>query len=89
VNREMNVNLHIEQLTLHGIDLPHHHRPLLQAAFETELSRLLAADGLTSGLLAGGAVPYMPTEDIRLAEMGNPVQLGQQIAQAVHGGISR
>jgi hypothetical protein len=84
----MNINLTINQLILDGLDLPHHQRPDLQAAVETELSRLLAERGLGTYLQAGGAVPSLSAPAIQVT--GNdPATLGQQIAQAVYGGLSR
>lgn len=83
----MNINIHIERLILDGLPISHSQRPLLQAALEAELARLLAADGLTPNLQMGGALPYVPGGSIHLASDGNPKTLGQQIAQAVYGGI--
>jgi hypothetical protein len=83
----MNVNVHIERLILDGLSIPHRQRPHLQATVEVELARLLAADGLAPGLLAGGALPGIPAGAVQLTRDGDPTQLGQQIAQAVYGGI--
>ncbi len=83
----MNINIHIERLILDGLPITHSQRPLVQASVEAELARLLASDGLTSALQIGGAVPYMPGGSIQLARDSNPHKLGQQIAQAVYGGI--
>jgi len=82
-----NINIHIERLILDGLPISHSQRPLLQAAVEAELVRLLAADGLTPNLQVGSALPYVPGGSIHLASDGNPKTLGQQIAQAVYGGI--
>jgi hypothetical protein len=83
----MNINVHIERLVLDGIAIPAHQRPLLQAATEAELARLLAINGLAPHLLSGGAMPHVPVGSIQLAAGSKPAQLGQQIAQAVYGGI--
>ena len=83
----MNTNVHIERLVLDGIDVPYHQQPLLQAAVEAELARLLAAGGVAPGLRAGGALSHVPGGTIDLAEDRGPAHLGQQIAQAVYGGI--
>jgi hypothetical protein len=83
----MNINVNIERLILDGISVPHAQRPLLQAAVEEELGRLLAESGLGSELRSGGAVPSVPTASIQLAPDGNPTQWGQQIAQSVYRGI--
>jgi hypothetical protein len=85
----MNISVHIERLILDGVPVSHGQRPLLQAAVEAELTRLLAAYGLAPGLLPGRAVPYTPAEDIQLAREGDPTRLGEQIARAVYGGFSR
>jgi len=83
----MNINIHIERLILDGLPITHSQRPLVQASVEAELARLLATDGLASSLQAGGALPNIPGGSIQLTSDGNPHKLGQQIAQAVYGGI--
>lgn len=85
----MNINLHIERLVLDGLDLAPEQRPLLQAAVESELSRLLTERGLSPGLAQGVAVPRLSAQDIRMTSANNPKQLGQQIAQSVYRGIGR
>jgi hypothetical protein len=84
----VNVELHIDRLVLEGIDLDHAGRPVLQAAVEAELSRLLAAGGV-GALAAGGAVPSVRAEGIQMSGDGNPAQLGRQIAGAVYGGFGK
>jgi hypothetical protein len=83
----MNISVHIEQLILEGIELPHGERALLQATVETELARLLATDGLTPGLLASGAVPSLPAGEMQIGTERNPTRLGEQIARSVYGVI--
>lgn len=85
----MNINLHIERLVLDGLPIEHHHGPLVKAAVEAELSRLLAADGLANSLMSGGAMPSVPAPNIQLASNSSPIQLGQQIAHSLHGGIGK
>jgi hypothetical protein len=84
----VNVNLHIDRLVLEGIDLEPAQRPLLQAALEAELGRLIAEGGV-GGLAAGGAVPAIKAGGIEMSGEGNPAQLGRQIAGAVYGGIGK
>jgi len=84
---DMNINIHIERMILDGLPISHIQRPLLQAAVEAELARLLAADGLAPNLQADRALPYVPGGSMQLESDGNPKILGQQIAQAVYGGI--
>jgi len=83
----MNINVSIERLILDGLPLTHSQRPLVQAAVETELARLLAAGGLAAYLQAGVALRSIPGGSIQLPSDGNPNTLGQQIARAVYGGI--
>ena len=86
----MNINLHIDRLVLDGISLSPGDRPLLQAAVEGELTRLLASgDGLSDALQSGGALYNVRTTGIQLANDGNPARLGAQIAGAVYGGIGK
>ena len=84
----MNVELHIDRLVLEGIDLDPAQRPLLQAALEAELGRLIGEGGVGS-LAAGGAVPSVKAEGFQMSGDGNPAQLGRQIAGAVYGGIGK
>ena len=84
---DTNIHVHIERLVLDGLPIWHSQRPLVQAAVEVELARLLAADGLAPNLQGGGALPSVPAGSIQLTSEGNPNTLGQQIAHAVYGGI--
>jgi hypothetical protein len=85
----MNVKLHIERLILDGISPFPGERPLLQAAIEAELTRLLANGGLNDALRSGGALYNVRTAGFQLAHDGNPARLGEQIARAVYGGIGK
>jgi len=85
----MSINMYIERLILDGISIPHHQRPLLQAAVEQELTRLLVADGFSSSIMTGGTMSSITGNTIRLTSEGTPTNLGQQIAQAVYGGLNR
>jgi hypothetical protein len=87
-----NIQLHIERLILDGIEVPQAQRPLLQAAVEAELGRLLTENGLGSQWRSGGSVPSLSAPSLtaptlQLPAGGNPTQWGQQIAQSVYGGI--
>jgi hypothetical protein len=82
----MNINFHIEQLVLDGVNIGPGQRYLLQSMVTTELTRMLTEGGVSPCLAQGIALPRLPTVDIQLT--GNiPAQLGQQIAQSVYGGI--
>lgn len=85
----MNINLHIERLILDGISIEQHQRPVLKTALEAELGRLLANNGIASDLQRSGALHSLRAGSMEVENNGEPSHLGQQIAQAVHGGLNR
>jgi hypothetical protein len=85
----MNINLHIERLVLYGISPSPGEYPLLQAAVEVELTRLLASSHLSDALQSGGALYDVRTASIQLANDGSAVRLGEQIAGTVYGAIGK
>jgi hypothetical protein len=80
----MNINLHIDRLILDGVTLSQRERTLLGASLEAELTRLLTTGGLPTTFPISGAVPSVSASAMQMNN--NPVQMGQQIAQAVYGG---
>jgi hypothetical protein len=85
----VNVKLHIDRLVLDGIAVEPGQRPVLQAAVEAELGRLLAEGGVGESWAAGGAVPALKADGFQMSGERNPAQLGRQIAGAVYGGIGK
>jgi hypothetical protein len=83
----MNIVVHIERLILDGLPIGSGQGMLVQAALESELSRLLAEGGLASNLQSGGAFANVRASSISPAAGDHPTRLGQQIAQSVYGGI--
>jgi hypothetical protein len=83
----VNITLHIERIILDGVAVGHAQRPLLQAAVEAELTRLLAEGGLADGLAGGIMVPSLAGSALQLGSAGDPAALGVQIARSVYGGI--
>jgi hypothetical protein len=79
------VHLHIERLILDGLPMSHHQGTFVQAAIETELTRLLAEGNLAG--LSGGAVPHLSVASIQLAQDNQPSHMGHQIARAVYSGL--
>ncbi|MDT8760900.1 hypothetical protein MZO42_19545 [Sphingomonas psychrotolerans] len=61
----MIVNLHIDRLVLDGLPMRSHERPLIQAAVEAELTRLIARDHREQALPPGhgGALSIPHTGD--------------------------
>lgn len=86
----MNINLHIDRVVLDGIDIKPGDQHGVRAGLEAELNRLLTEHGaLASGFAQNLAVPRIASDSIQLSGDNNPVQLGEQIAQSVYGGIRR
>lgn len=79
----MNIDLQIDRLILEGIDLSTSQRTLMQANFESELSRLLAVYGIPQHLEHGGNIPRLLTS-VNVTNNVNPRQMGQQIAQSIY-----
>jgi hypothetical protein len=88
MNDRANIQIYIDRLILDGISVPHAQRPLLQAAVEAELGRLLAEGGIGEEWRSGGAVPSIATPAIQLSPDCSPTQWGHQIAHAVYRGIN-
>lgn len=85
----MKVNVHIERLILEGLPVGRTQGPGVQAAVESELARLIRAEGLGEALGAGGAMPSVKAGQMQLSGDGDPTRLGRQIAHAVFGGMRR
>jgi hypothetical protein len=83
------ININIDRLVFDGVKLAAHERPLFQAAFENEMTRLIARDGLHQELRAGGAFQSVGTPAVQLSEGNNPHQIGRQLAHAVYRGIGQ
>ena len=85
----MNITVHIERLILDGISLPQRHRPLVQAAMEEELARLLALDGLASDFQQSHVRQSILAGVLEIVDSDEPAVLGRNIARAVYKGIGQ
>lgn len=83
----MKINVHIERLILQGLPTTAQQGAQVQRALERELTRLLAASGLSHELRGGIAVPSLPAAGIAVARDNHPARLGHEVARAVHGAI--
>jgi len=83
----MKINLQIDRLVLDGVTVSQRERPLLQAAVESELARLMSAGGLKRELAAGVALPLVNGDEMQLPMGADPARLGGAIARAVYGGV--
>lgn len=85
----MNIHLHIERLVLDGVPVPPDQSPHLQAAIESELSRLLSAGAIAAEFQVGASLNLIRAGHIQLSSDSGPAEVGRQIAGAVHGGIAK
>jgi hypothetical protein len=84
------INVQIDRLVVDGIDLDRRQRPLMQAAFERELARLLVQDGLSNELSPGIALRSLNAQAIQITNANEtPGAFGEQVAQAVYKGIGQ
>jgi len=83
----VNIDLRIKELILDGLAITPAERPVLQAAVESELARLLAERGLHPALQGSGAQPALRAAGMQLQGGESPAHVGAQIAQAVYEGL--
>jgi hypothetical protein len=84
----MRTRVHIERLILDGLPLTTEAGARVRAAVETELARLLAAQGVPEHLRLGGAVPAIAAPRLRFAADDRPDTIGRNIARSIHRGIA-
>jgi len=77
----MNINVHIERLVLEGLPVTGPDSPIVQAAIETELARIVAGQGLSG--LSSYATPRVSGSPIELAYDAKPEPVGHQIGRAL------
>jgi hypothetical protein len=84
--RRATVELHIEELILHGFPARDRHR--IAAALERELSRLIAQGDLAH--LPGKSIQldHLDAGSFRLDPAAQPSHIGRIVAQRVYGQIS-
>lgn len=81
----MNVELHIEELVLHGF--PPDHR--IGDAVERELSRLFTERGVPRWLVQAGEVAHLDSGAFEMAQGEDPAVIGTRVARTVYGGFGR
>ena len=82
-----NIELHIEELVLHGF--AHGDRYRIGEAVEQELTRLLADRGVPESLAQGGEVANVDGGVFEVAPGARADVVGAQVAQAAYGGLRR
>lgn len=83
----MNINLRIERVVLEGLPLSSADGRAVRVAIETELARSLRERDVSAGSLASSAMPAVKVASIRYANAEGPLEVGVQVAAAVHGAI--
>jgi hypothetical protein len=89
--KQPNIRLHIEELVLHSF--APNDRYAIADAVERELSRLLAgqfgAQGLTASLSDHSTASRLDAGTFQVEQSSKPSAIGNQIAQAIHGGLTK
>lgn len=83
-----NVTLHIERLVIEGLPVGSHDGPLVQAAIEAELARLIGEGAFSDHRVRDTAIPFVRGEPLALAGSGGTA-LGTQIGRAIHAEIGQ
>jgi hypothetical protein len=83
----MKIHVQIDRLTLDGLPVTGDQGPLVQAALQKELARVLAVSGFSGEALSGGNVPRVNAGAFELRAGAHPSWFGQQIARSVYRGL--
>jgi hypothetical protein len=83
----MNIDLHIEELVLHGIHPGDRLR--VGEALEAELARLISEQGVPPGLIAGGDRDRLDAGAFQASPRAHPESYGAEAARAVYGGLGK
>lgn len=80
-----NLELHIEELILHGFPVGDRH--LISAAMQQELSRLFTEQGIPRSFTQSSEVPQLNAGNFQISSGMKPDAIGVQIAQSIYGGF--
>ena len=80
----MNVDLHIEELVLHGFSPGDRHA--IAEGLQGELTRLLTDQGLPRGLAAGASRETLDAAPFAVTTGSRPEVIGAQVAHSVYEG---
>jgi hypothetical protein len=81
------VELHIEELVLHGFNPAN--RYAIGEAIERELTRLFTEQGAPSAITHDGEIEHVDRGALHIDPDSNPEVIGARVARAIYGGISR
>ena len=79
------IELHIQELVLHGFDARDRHR--IRDAVERELGRLLAEQGLASAMIGKAEIAALDPGTFSVTPDANPENTGGLIARAIYKGL--
>jgi hypothetical protein len=82
-----NIKLHIEELILQGFDRSDRFR--IGAAVQSELTRLLAEQGVPYSLSQGGEFNRLDGGTFNMAPNSRAEVIGTRTAQRVYGGLDK
>lgn len=80
----MTINVHIERVTLEGLELSPAEQRRFRADLESELAQRLASGGLRPGLARSEHVDSLATDD---APFTRGAALGREVAASVYSGL--
>jgi hypothetical protein len=83
----MEIEVHIEELVLHGFPPGDRHR--LGEALERELSRLLHEEWITGPMSEGAEVRMLDAGAFQVPPAARAESVGALVAQSVHRGLTR
>ena len=86
-NSQPSVELHIEELVLHGFSPSDRHR--IGEAVQLELARLLAEQAIPPALAKSAAIDRLDGGTFQLTAAPRPEATGAQVARAVFGGLKQ
>jgi len=83
----MNINLHIKELVLNGVNMAPNQQLALENAITQELTQILSAQGISPNQAQGASSAPISTNNVEFNNT-DPKQTGRQLAQAIYKGIS-
>jgi hypothetical protein len=85
--RPRNIELHIEELVLHGFATGDRYR--IAESVEREIVRLFSEQGVPQSLSKGGKIERLDGGAFEAVRGSKPEAIGAKVAQAVYGGLKR
>ena len=82
-----NIELHIEELVLHGFSTSDRYR--IAEALKYELVGVISGGGVRQNLINGRAIAVLDGGSFQVGQGSKPETTGAQIARAVYGGMKK